>query len=160
MKTVYLETTFVGHLTGRIHHNPVVAARQISTRHWWITTRLKYRPFISQLVLDECANGDPNASIERLEAIAKIDVLDANLMIDQLAKALVMNNAVPATEPRDAFHIAIAAAHGIHYLLKWNFKHIANATLRQKIEDVCRYNGFEPPIIATPDELMEQDNDT
>ena len=41
------------------------------------------------------------------------------------------------------------------YLLTWNCKHLANAVLRGKIEDVCREQGFEPPVICTPQELME-----
>ena len=48
-----------------------------------------------------------------------------------------------------------AAAHGMEYLLTWNFKHIANATMRTNVELVCRLNDFEPPIICTPLELME-----
>ena len=36
-----------------------------------------------------------------------------------------------------------------------DFLGIANATMRPKIEEVCRQQGFEPPIICTPQELME-----
>ena len=42
------------------------------------------------------------------------------------------------------------------YLLTWNLKHIANATIRSKVEALCRAEGYEPPIICTPDELMEE----
>jgi hypothetical protein len=49
--------------------------------------------------------------------------------------------------------MAIAATNGVKYLLTWNLKHIANATLRKPIEGVCRDSGFEPPTICTPDEL-------
>jgi hypothetical protein len=49
--------------------------------------------------------------------------------------------------------VAIAAVHGVQYLVTWNFKHIANATLRTKITDVIRDNGYEAPIICTPEEL-------
>jgi hypothetical protein len=62
--------------------------------------------------------------------------------------------------PRDAFHIAIAAVNGVDYLLTWNCKHIANATLRGRIEKVCRDAGYEPPIICTPEELVGIDNDS
>ena len=34
-------------------------------------------------------------------------------------------------------------------------KHIANATMRVRIEQVCRQAGYEPPVICTPNELME-----
>ncbi len=31
----------------------------------------------------------------------------------------------------------------------WNCTHIANATMRGRIEEVCRAAAFEPPIICT-----------
>jgi hypothetical protein len=41
-------------------------------------------------------------------------------------------------------------------LLTWNCAHIANATMRPRIEAICRADGFEPPVICTPLELMEE----
>ena len=57
----------------------------------------------------------------------------------------------------DALHIAICATHGVEYLVTWNCRHIANATIRSRIESVCRVAGFEPPIICTPDEMAATD---
>jgi hypothetical protein len=42
------------------------------------------------------------------------------------------------------------------YLLTWNCTHIANASMRHKIESICRLIGYEPPVICTPEELMEE----
>jgi hypothetical protein len=39
------------------------------------------------------------------------------------------------------------------YLLTWNCRHIANASIRGKVEQVCREMGFDPPAISTPEEL-------
>lgn len=75
----------------------------------------------------------------------------------ELAAKLLDAGAVPRKVPEDALHIAVAAAHGIQYLLTWNVKHIANATMRQAIERVCRDSGFEPPVICTPEELEDDD---
>jgi len=33
-------------------------------------------------------------------------------------------------------HIALAAVHGIHFLLTWNCKHLANAAIRDAISRV------------------------
>jgi len=33
--------------------------------------------------------------------------------------------------------------------------HIANAVMRPQIEEICRQQGSEPPVICTPQELME-----
>ena len=78
--------------------------------------------------------------------------------VDDLANALILGQALPVSEPRDAFHIAISAVNGASYLVTWDFKHIAKATLRTHINQVCRDNCFEPPIICTPDELMGSDD--
>ncbi|MCY2974660.1 MAG: hypothetical protein NTW52_08345 [Planctomycetota bacterium] len=87
-------------------------------------------------------------------------MIDSSDEVDSLARALIAGKAVPESEPRDAFHIAITAVNGVKYLLTWNFKHIANASLRKRIEQICRASGFEPPIICTPDELMGIDDGT
>ena len=64
------------------------------------------------------------------------------------------------SQPRDALHVAIAAFYGVEYLVSWNFRHIVNAAMRSRIEQVCRKAGFEPPIICTPEELAgEEDNE-
>lgn len=55
----------------------------------------------------------------------------------------------------DAAHIAIAAVHGMNYLMTWNCAHIANAKIAKAIENICTERGFECPVICTPEELME-----
>lgn len=159
METVYLETTVIGIIAGRLHPNPLVAARQALTRKWWLTARSNYELFASQLVVDECMAGDPSAVQERLKELDDIPRLTIPDAARTLADELMTNRAVPDSEPRDALHIAIAAFHGIQYLVTWSFKHIANATLRSKIEAVCRDNGYEPPTICTPEELAGMTDD-
>ena len=39
--------------------------------------------------------------------------------------------------------------------MTWNFRHIANAAMRVRIERACREAGYGPPVICTPNELME-----
>lgn len=83
--------------------------------------------------------------------IPRLGVTDA---ATKLATALVDRKAVPPTAVEDALHIAVAAVHGVDFLLTWNCKHIANAMLRQAIDRVCRETGCEPPVICTAEELM------
>lgn len=47
-----------------------------------------------------------------------------------------------------------AARSGAGDVLTWNSTHINNAEFRPKVEMACRDNGFEPPVLCTPDELM------
>ena len=71
----------------------------------------------------------------------------------QLAGELIRQGALPQKATVDAFHIGIAADHQIDYLLTWNCKHLANATMRSTIEAICRSSDLGPPIICTPEEL-------
>ena len=153
--TIYIETTVIGHLVGRILADPVVAGRQTVTRAWWPSAIRDYRLFVSRLVADECAAGDPEVAAERLAVLDSMEFLAASAEADEFAKQLIAGGAIPESEPRDAAHISLATVNGIEYLVTWNFKHIANATTRAAIESVCRKAGYEPPIICTPDELSE-----
>ena len=54
----------------------------------------------------------------------------------------------------DAAHIALAAIHGIDYLMTWNCKHIANATIFEAIREICFQKGYACPVICTPEELL------
>lgn len=62
---------------------------------------------------------------------------------------------MPKKAAVDAVHIAIAAVHGMDYLLTWNCRHIANAAMRNKIGSVIRSSGYEVPVLCTPEELIE-----
>jgi len=145
----------IGHLVGRIVADPIVAGRQAVTRQWWPFAVKKYRLIVSRLVADECCMGDPQAAKERLDVLDSLEFVATSALVDDLARQLMLYHAVPKTEPRDAVHISLAAVHGIEYLVSWNFTHIVNPTTRTAIERVCRDAGYVPPLICTPDELME-----
>jgi predicted nucleic acid-binding protein len=151
--SVYVETTVVGHIAARQQSDIVVAARQLLSNRWW-ATRDDYRLYISQIVIDECSAGDAKAASERLLLLAELDVLAISQDARNLAAELIIRRGVPESEPRDALHISIAAVHGIQYLVTWNFRHIANAETRSKIEQICRDFGYVPPSICSPDELL------
>ena len=113
----------------------------------------------SELVVYEAGTGDPDAATERLDVLDPLTLLETTEDALVLSRQLIDSGAVPREAPEDALHIAIAVTNGIEYLLTWNYRHIANATMRAQIEDLCRRAGYEPPIICTPEELMEIDED-
>jgi hypothetical protein len=81
--------------------------------------------------------------------------LSAGRGVAVLAKTLLNAGALPPKARVDAVHVAIAAENGMDYLLTWNLRHLANAVIRGKIEEACRRAGLRPPMICTPEELME-----
>ncbi len=90
----------------------------------------------------------------RLDALAGIAEIGLSEAAAQFATVLIDEGPLPRRAALDALHIAVAVMGGIEYLLTWNFAHLANATIRSQIERKCRSQGFEPPIICTPEELL------
>jgi hypothetical protein len=156
---VYLETTIPSYLTAWPSRDLVRAAHQQITRDWWDRRRAEFELYISQVVLRECQAGDAAAATERLKILQDLPLLEQTEEATRLAQALVDRVPLPERAAVDALHVAIAAVHGVDYLLTWNCTHIANATLRDPIESVCRENGYEPPAICTPDELLAEEGD-
>ena len=152
---VYIETTVVSYLTARPNRDVVIAGHQQITHEWWDTRRESYELCISQLVRKEAGAGDAHAAQERLEALKAMTLLETSDQALDLAKELIQAGALPAKAADDALHIAVAAMNGIPYLLTWNCRHLANATMRPVIETVCAGKGVKAPIICTPEELLE-----
>jgi predicted nucleic acid-binding protein len=157
MSSVYLETSVISYLTARPSRDIVVAGHQQTTRDWWQTRRNSFDVYVSELVLREARGGNPQAAAERLAILQTLELVEVSPEALTLANQLVTEAAIPQKAIADALHVATAVTSGIDFLLTWNCKHIANATMRGKIERICRTNGYEPSIICTPEELMEDD---
>lgn len=151
----YLETTIVSYLTARPSRDLITAAHQQITQQWWQTRRAHFALFVALPVIQEAQAGDPEAAARRIATLQDIPLLTLSEEATGLAQALLTPGPLPANAVVDALHIAVAAVNGMHYLLTWNCTHIANAAIRSDIEDVCRARGYEPPVICTPEELLE-----
>jgi predicted nucleic acid-binding protein len=154
---VYIETTVVSYLTARPSRDLIVAGHQQITHDWWETCRGGYELCVSQLVLQEAGDGDAQAAKERLDVLATMTLLEIEEAAIDLAEDLVRAGPLPSKAENDALHIAVAAVHRIPYLLTWNCRHMANATMRTQIEAVCATKGFKAPIICTPEEMMGEE---
>ena len=152
--TVYIETTIISYLTARPSRDIIIAAHQRVTDQWWFDRREQYELFISQAVIDEASVGNQDFARRRLEKIQSLPLLDVTDAVAALAEELIVSGPLPEQAAIDAVHIAAAAVHGMDFLLTWNLKHIANASMRNKIEQVCRSKGYRPPVICTPEELL------
>lgn len=152
---VYVETSVVSYLTGRLSRDARVLVNQLDTRDWWQDAMAKFELVASQVVVDEARFGDPQAARDRLSALESLAVLPPSNASQALGQRLIDAHALPANAALDATHIAIAAVNGIEYLATWNFRHIANPGNASRIDQVCRDAGLRPPIICTPRQLME-----
>jgi len=149
---VYIETSILSYLTARPNNDLRAMANQSTTIEWWESRMPEFDIFISEFVVAESSQGNSEAVARRLAVIPELEITEA---VRLLGRALVAEGPIPNGSEIDAYHIAVAAVNGMDYLLTWNCKHIANAIIRPKVEEVCRNHGFEPPTICTPQELME-----
>jgi hypothetical protein len=153
--TAYIETTIISYLTALPSRDLVLAAHQQVTRDWW-STRDTFELYVSQFVLDEASAGDAAAAGRRTAVLRDLVLLDLTSDATLLAGELVRRGGLPVKAKIDALHIAVASVHGMDYLVSWNCTHIANATMRGRIEGICRGAGFNPPVICTPIELVRE----
>jgi hypothetical protein len=153
-RRVYLETTIASYLTARRSRDLVIRAHQEITIEWWAQHRQRFEIFISDLVLREAARGDRDAAAKRLEELAGIAVLEMSEDARELAREFVNRGLIPQKAVEDAFHVAIATAQGMEFLLTWNCRHIANAEIIERLQSVCEELGYEMPTLCTPEQLM------
>jgi hypothetical protein len=67
---------------------------------------------------------------------------------------------MPVKAASDAVHIAVASIHEMNYIVTRNFKHIANPYTRDRLRVVVAEARFRLPVMYSPEELIQYDEDT
>jgi predicted nucleic acid-binding protein len=160
MPTAYIETTIPSYYVARPSMNVIQASRQASTRAWWDGGRSNFDLFTSQEVIQEARLGDAHMATQRLDFLSHIPKLELTEDVGKLAQKLIQFALVPEKAASDAVHIAVASVHGLNYIVTWNFKHIANPYTRDRLCAVVAEAGFRLPVMCSPDELIQYDEDT
>jgi predicted nucleic acid-binding protein len=154
-QSVYIETTVLSYLTSKPSRDLLVAAHQQVTADWWENWLPLFEPFISPLVIEEVSRGDKVAAKLRLEKIAGLPILEITEGVRQLADTYFEAIQIPEKARGDAYHLALAAFHGMDFLVTWNFGHILNPRVRTVVQALNTAQGISTPIVCTPEELME-----
>jgi hypothetical protein len=53
--------------------------------------------------------------------------------------------------------VAHASVHKIDFLVTWNFKHIANPHIRERMRAKINDSGYRMPVMCSPEELLNED---
>ena len=124
---------------------------------------------VGRLEADGCvtqgATGDPfedKSSRDRFPDIAGANVYDYEVNVGT-EEAPVMRTYVRTYHEGQAgmaepvpVHITFRAAPGeMDLLLTWNCAHLAGARIAEEIRDLMRLKGYDPPVVTTPEGLME-----
>ncbi len=158
-RTIYIETSVISYLTSKPSRDIIISAYQQITKDWWEMEMRHYTCYVSDFVIDEISRGDENAAKVRIESISFLDKIALNQTVLDLVRVYEQGLSIPDKAKMDIFHLAIAAGNGIDYILSWNFKHIANAAIKEKLFQINSQLGLRTPMICTPEELIGGDND-
>lgn len=154
-RKIDVETSVISYQTARPSKTITGAAHQQLTLAWW-KMRGQYDLMVSEVVMQECGEGDSESAKRRLEVVR--DLLLITEQAIKIAEALIKQRIVPLKAIEDALHIAIATAHGVDYLVTWNCRHIANPEIQKRIASYLKKIGVALPFICTPKELLGEEN--
>jgi hypothetical protein len=97
---------------------------------------------------------DASAAERRLDSLLGIPLLVITPECEVIASAILASGLIPAKADRDALHIGVETFHQMHFLLAWNFRHIANAHVGEDLRAQIASLGFTLPTICTPEDLL------
>ncbi len=154
MESVYIDTAVVSFLVARPPAGTMAHQWHVWTEDWWRRRLPYFECSISGEVLLEAAEGDPEMSRQRLQALSTLTVLRRTPAVDALAEVFLSAGPLPPKAKADAVHLAFASVYKINYLLTWNCKHLANAVIQSRLQPVAERRGYRLPIVCTPLQLM------
>jgi hypothetical protein len=154
--SAYIETSIVSYLVARPSRDPIMAERQRQTRDWWENRRGEYWLFSSPYVLREVVVGEAAMAHDRVAALKHTTMLQTRPEVEFLAEVLVSRGPLPKKAKPDALHIALATVSDLDFLITWNLRHIANPRMYATIERLCRERGYRPPVLCTPQTLLDR----
>jgi len=150
----YIETT-IPNFYYDTRPDPEMVARRVWTREWWETAHTHYELVSSDAVVEELEAGTSDRVPLRMALLKELRVLKISPAVLATVQLYMRHKLMPAKPSGDAFHLALASHYECDFIVTWNCKHLANASMRKGIDRICRLRGYEPIVICTPEELLE-----
>jgi hypothetical protein len=151
-KSLYVESTIPSYTSAWDSRDVVILGKQVQTREFWKNERHKYDLFISQYVLDEISDGDPDAAQKRLDLVDGIPVYPKTAETDALAVMYRKLLDIPDRAKADCDHLAVSVLEHINYLLTWNCAHLGLASYL-KVREYNDKHGLWTPLLVTPETI-------
>lgn len=152
--TLYMETSVPSFLLAGPSRDLVASGRQEITRAWWRRDHARFDVFISETVREEACRGNRSAAAKRREFLEQFPMLTPTPEVQRLTNLYIRQHIVPAEKIGDAIHLAFAVAYRIQFLCTWNFKHLANALVLQRLRNLNEEQQLFTPLVCTPEELL------
>jgi hypothetical protein len=155
---VYVETT-VPSFYHEVRDEPEMVARRNWTRQWWARATADCELVTSVPVVDELERGDFPSREDCLRLVAPLPLLAVEPAVLEIVQTYIARQVMPRNPLGDALHLALASHHRCDFLATWNCKHLANANKFAHIRRVNTLLGVFVPLLVTPLELLEVDDE-
>ena len=112
----------------------------------------KYDIFLSPVVLDEiqkCSETKRSDMFDKMKEI-HYQILEKTDEVNLLAQKYLDSGALTEKSRNDCLHIAHAVIHNCDIIVSWNFKHIVNLKVINKIKAVNTINMYKEISIVSP----------
>lgn len=130
-----------------------MVARRESTRRWWREERPHYTLHTSAFAIGELQEGEYPGRPEVLALAGSLPLLEIVPAVEEIVSVYLRRKLMPLG---DAYHLAVASYYGMHFVLTWNCRHLANANKVRHLQVVNTELGLAAPIITTPDLLLTE----
>jgi predicted nucleic acid-binding protein len=158
-KLIYVETTVPSFYTET--RDDEVRIRRKWTRDWWHLPHTGQDLVTSFVVQDELSRvPDRGRRDAALQLIRPLEQFIYTAEIEEIVEVYLAHKLMPREGVGDAAHLALASFYGCDILVTWNCKHLANANKADHIRRVNALLGLETPLLVTPLELLEKDDES
>jgi predicted nucleic acid-binding protein len=156
-RSAYLESTVISYATAsaRARRDQITEAKRLVTIDWWKNVLPSFEAFVSEFVIEEVGRGTGPLAVKRVAEAKKYRTLERTKLVEDLAEKYLERIRIPDHAAFDAFHLALATAYEIDYLVSWNLVHIANERTRHIVHEINDQFDLKTPRICTPLEPME-----
>ena len=131
----------------------MASGRRLLTRQWWETERTHFALLVSSVTEAELREGNFPRQDECLKMVRRLRYLPITKAAQRMAEQLLTCRIVPASKPRDALQLAMATVHDVDYLLTWNYAHLANPQVQERLRKVCQKSALRCPILVSPETI-------
>ncbi|MCL2617973.1 MAG: type II toxin-antitoxin system VapC family toxin [Defluviitaleaceae bacterium] len=154
---LYLDTSTISHLFAED------TPEKMNDTHilWDGLINGKYEIFISPVVIDEirkCPEPRQSKMFEKLEQL-KFQVLREADEVFLLADEYIKGGVLREKSRDDCLHIAYAVVYSCDAIVSWNFKHLVNFKIINKIRVVNTIHMYKEIGIISPTMLIEEDEE-
>src|SRR5580698_833801 len=157
---IYVETTIPSFYTEK-RSGIDIEVRRKWTREWWVKSKPDQRLVTSAIVFDELEKiPDTQRREESLALVRSLQELKYTAEVAEIVAVYLQHKLMPAEASGDADHLALASFYNCDMLVTWNCRHLANANKAGHIRRVNAMLGFRTPLLVTPLELLEKNDES